>query len=208
MKKLILAVVVTGLLLLIISNVTKASNTVELQRVDLKTKTQEIEIKTQKSLELQKQLENAHGDLEKLKSIEQENKKLQDEISRLQAIKAEKARIAEVERKSLADRVLNTQKASASGGNCESWKAQAGIPSTNATRTLISNESGCRFNAVNPSSGACGIPQAYPCSKLPCPLNESGAVCQLQWMQNYVMKRYGSWEQALSFWYSQSPHWY
>lgn len=99
-----------------------------------------------------------------------------------------------------------------SGGTCESWLAQAGIPLTNATKTLIIKESGCRTNARNPSSGACGIPQAYPCSKLPCPLNDSGAVCQLQWMDNYVKNRYGSWDNALSTWYSRcgSPQgcWY
>lgn len=86
---------------------------------------------------------------------------------------------------------------------CSDWKAAAGIPNTHATRTLINNESGCRTSAINPSSGACGIPQAYPCSKLPCPLNDSGAVCQLQWMDNYVKNRYGSWENALAKWHSR-----
>lgn len=88
-------------------------------------------------------------------------------------------------------------------GSCADWMAQAGIPLTEATQTLILKESGCRTNAINPSSGACGIPQAYPCSKLPCPLDNSGAVCQLQWMDTYVKNRYGSWENALSTWYSR-----
>ena len=97
-------------------------------------------------------------------------------------------------------------------GNCATWMAQAGIPSTAATNKLIINESGCRTGAVNPTSGACGIPQAYPCAKLKCALNDSGAVCQLQWMDAYVKGRYGSWENALSAWYSRcgSPQgcWY
>lgn len=88
-------------------------------------------------------------------------------------------------------------------GGCADWMREAGIPLTNATEKLILNESGCKPHARNPSSGACGIPQAYPCSKLKCPLNESGAVCQLTWMKNYVHERYGSWEGALSHWYSQ-----
>lgn len=92
---------------------------------------------------------------------------------------------------------------SSAGGTCEEWKAAAGIPSTSSTRKLINHESGCRTNAVNPKSGACGIPQAWPCSKLPCPLNNSGAVCQLKWMDNYVKSRYGSWDAALNFWYAQ-----
>ena len=85
------------------------------------------------------------------------------------------------------------------GGSCEDWMAQAGIPVTNATRTLIINESGCRPDAVNPSSGACGIPQALPCSKLPCSLQDP--VCQLKWMDGYVKARYTTWERALGFWH-------
>jgi hypothetical protein len=92
---------------------------------------------------------------------------------------------------------------SSQANNCEGWLAQAGIQLTRATRTLILKESNCRPNAVNPTSGACGIPQAYPCSKMKCALNNSGAVCQLKWMQSYVMRRYGSWDSALSFWYAQ-----
>lgn len=98
------------------------------------------------------------------------------------------------------------------GSNCEEWMRQAGIPLTNSTRKLILNESGCRTTAVNPSSGACGIAQAYPCSKMKCPLNDSGAVCQLKWMDTYIKGRYGSWDNALSMWYSRcgSPQgcWY
>lgn len=90
-----------------------------------------------------------------------------------------------------------------SGGNCEDWMRQAGIPVNATTKKLIINESGCKPHAKNPSSGACGIPQAWPCSKLPCELNNSGAVCQLKWMDSYVKGRYGSWDKALSFWYAQ-----
>lgn len=89
------------------------------------------------------------------------------------------------------------------GTTCNEWKAQAGIPNTHATNTLINNESGCKWWARNRTSGACGIPQAWPCSKLPCPLTEAGAVCQLIWMDNYIKGRYGSWEAALNFWYAQ-----
>ena len=97
-------------------------------------------------------------------------------------------------------------------GQCLDWMTQAGIPNTYATHKLIINESGCRTGAINPQSGACGIPQAYPCSKLPCTLNADGAVCQLKWMDNYVKGRYGTWDGALSAWYSRcgSPRgcWY
>lgn len=99
-----------------------------------------------------------------------------------------------------------TQKTAISGsGACEAWMSEAGIAKTPATTKLILNESGCKPNARNSKSGACGIPQAYPCSKLPCQLNSSGAVCQLKWMDGYVKERYGSWDGALRHWNARVP---
>lgn len=83
-------------------------------------------------------------------------------------------------------------------GNCGEWLNQAGITDPDAV-WLIGKESGCNPGAVNRSSGACGIPQAYPCAKLPCPLDATGAVCQMNWMENYVANRYGSWAAARAF---------
>jgi len=60
---------------------------------------------------------------------------------------------------------------------------------------LIRRESGCNPNAVNKSSGACGIPQALPCSKL----GTSDPVQQIKWMQDYTIRRYGSWANAVQF---------
>lgn len=88
-------------------------------------------------------------------------------------------------------------------GTCSEWMTQAGIPHSAASDKLILNESGCNPKAINKSSGACGIPQALPCSKMKCPLNDSGAVCQLKWMDGYVKSRYGTWEKALATWYSR-----
>ena len=212
--KILISSIVTIVLLSIVATVTKASNKVELQQVDIKTKTQEIEIKTKKADELQKRLQDAHGDLDKLKTIEEENRKLQEEIKALQARKAEKARIAALEQKSLAERAVNaatgTAVASAATGSCAEWMAAAGIPSTQATQTLILKESGCNPSARNPSSGAFGIPQALPASKIAHCGTEP--VCQLRWMDSYIKGRYGSWDNALATWYSRcgSPQgcWY
>lgn len=90
-------------------------------------------------------------------------------------------------------------------GNCGEWLAQAGITNADAV-WLVGKESGCNPGAVNRRSGACGIPQALPCSKLPCPLDASGAVCQLSWMNSYVMGRYGSWAAARA--HHASRGWY
>lgn len=135
---------------------------------------------------------------EQQKQLEELNKQIQEKDKQLQAKAASK--------KAYAATLPPVE------GQCLDWMAQAGIPNTYATHKLIINESGCRTGAINPTSGACGIPQAYPCSKLPCPLNADGAVCQLKWMDNYVANRYGSWDNALSTWYSRcgSPQgcWY
>lgn len=154
--KILIAIIVTSTLLGIVATVSKASNTVELQQVDLKTKQQEIEIKTKKSEELQRQLENAHGDLKKLKSIEEENKQLQKDIEKLQAKKAEEKRIAEAKKKSLAEQAVNavtrTQTAYASTGNTEQIVRAAaskyGVDPDYMVR-IARCESGLNANSVN-----------------------------------------------------------
>ena len=154
--KILIAIIVTSALLGIVATVSKASNTVELQQVDLKTKQQEIEIKTKKSEELQRQLENAHGDLKKLKSIEEENKQLQKDIEKLQAKKAEEKRIAEAKKKSLAEQALNavthTQTVQASDGSTESIIRQAATRhgvDPNYLVYIARCESGLNGNSVN-----------------------------------------------------------
>lgn len=68
--------------------------------------------------------------------------------------------------------------------------------------TLILRESGYNPNSVNKSSGACGLPQALPCSKL----QDKSVSGQVTWMINYVKNRYGTPSKALSF--HNSHNWY
>lgn len=76
-------------------------------------------------------------------------------------------------------------------------------------RQLIKGESGFNPHAVNKSSGACGMPQALPCSKL---LTEcitlDDVVCQARWMVKYIRNRYTDPEVAYAEWLNRSPHWY
>ena len=85
----------------------------------------------------------------------------------------------------------------APSGTCADWMTQAGITDWDNAIWLINKESGCRPNAINPSSGACGIAQSLPCAKMGCSLQDP--VCQLKWMQGYVFARYSSWENAVKF---------
>lgn len=89
-------------------------------------------------------------------------------------------------------------------GNCALWMQQAGVTDMANASWLIARESGCRTSAVNPSSGACGIPQALPCSKLGAA--RGNPVAEIQWMQNYVNARYGGWAGAVAFW--RANNWY
>ncbi len=209
--KILISTIVAIALLSIVATVTKSSNKVQLQQVDIQTKSQEIEVKTKKAEELQKRLEDAHGDLDKLKNIEEENRKLQEEIKALQAKKAEKARIAEAEKKSLAERALNkatgTQTASAASGNCAELSAhlqRLGVNGAELTAgiTLATRESSCRSSAINASSGACGEFQSWPCGKWGTPGTDQYLLNAIAYSKN----RYGGFVNALS--HSYANNWY
>lgn len=73
---------------------------------------------------------------------------------------------------------------------------------------LWTRESHWNYKAGNPSSGAYGIPQALPGSKM----KSAGAdwrtnpITQVKWGLKYINARYGSACNAWRFW--QSHHWY
>lgn len=71
--------------------------------------------------------------------------------------------------------------------------------------SLITRESGWNPQAMNASSGACGLPQALPCRKLPNGIN-STVEEQVQWTINYIKNRYGTPSEAVSF--HNSRGWY
>lgn len=80
------------------------------------------------------------------------------------------------------------------GGSCDDWIASAGITDLANAHYLITKESNCNPYAINKSSGACGIGQALPCSKMKCEMGDGA--CQVKWMNDYVIGRYGSWQAA------------
>ncbi|MGR6741621.1 MULTISPECIES: lytic transglycosylase domain-containing protein [Microbacterium] len=92
------------------------------------------------------------------------------------------------------------------GGSSTDWLSAAGIPESDwgYVDYIVSRESSWNPNATNASSGACGLVQAYPCSKVP----GSGydPVDNLRWANGYAVGRYGSWGEAYAFW--SSNHWW
>ena len=84
-------------------------------------------------------------------------------------------------------------------GTHEDWMRAAGIAPENFAYVdyIVSHESGWNPNSRNAGSGACGLPQAYPCSKLG--PNWNNPVVALSWMNGYV-SRYGGWAGAYQHW--------
>ncbi|MDC0772211.1 transglycosylase SLT domain-containing protein [Streptomyces sp. HD] len=73
---------------------------------------------------------------------------------------------------------------------------------------IVDHESGWNYKAVNPSSGAYGLVQAYPGSKMA----SAGAdwqtnpATQIKWGLNYMNDRYGSPCEAWAFWQANGSY--
>ncbi|MEV5710180.1 hypothetical protein [Actinoallomurus sp. NPDC052274] len=108
----------------------------------------------------------------------------------------------------------------AAPATAKSWAQQAlmsygwGTPDQyNALIKLWDRESGWRWNALNPSSGAYGIPQSLPASKMSAAGADwhDNAATQMRWGLNYIQKRYHSpanaWGHEVSAgWYDQGGY--
>jgi hypothetical protein len=92
------------------------------------------------------------------------------------------------------------------GGSPAEWMAAAGIAQSDwgYVDYIVSRESGWNPNATNRSSGACGLVQALPCSKVPG--NGYDPVDNLRWGTGYANGRYGGWAGAYAFW--STHHWW
>ena len=71
-------------------------------------------------------------------------------------------------------------------------------------------ESNWNYTATNSSSGAYGIPQSLPGSKMATVASDwrTNPVTQIRWGLDYIKRSYGTPCGALSAWQSRSPHWY
>lgn len=78
----------------------------------------------------------------------------------------------------------------------------------NAFSNIVQHESGWNVRAVNSSSGAYGLVQALPGSKMASAGSnwKTSAATQIKWGLNYMNSRYGSPVGAWNFW--QTHHWY
>lgn len=151
---------------------------------------------------IKSKLESFHKENKTLKAEADKNaskiKKLQKENADLKAKRQAKLKAERraQEQRRIQQSTTRVQSVPVSG-SCSEWLAKAGVTDISNAMWLINNESGCNPNAVNPSSGACGVAQELPCGKSGCKLGDGA--CQVRWMQNYVNERYGSWAGAVQF---------
>lgn len=158
----------------------------------------QLEYTLQEKIQLQKELDKKQLDSQETqKQIEQLKKELQAKRDNQARALAE----AEEQKRAAVTRIQATVAVS---GSCAEWLVAAGVTDIVNASELIRRESGCNPNAVNRSSGACGIAQELPCGKSGCGLGNP--VCQIKWMQSYVVARYGSWAGAVAF--HSSHNWY
>ncbi|WP_234543408.1 transglycosylase SLT domain-containing protein [Streptomyces shenzhenensis] len=78
----------------------------------------------------------------------------------------------------------------------------------NAFSRIVAHESGWNPSATNSSSGACGLVQALPGSKMASAGSDwkSNPATQIKWGLDYMNSRYGSPAAAWTFW--QAHGWY
>jgi hypothetical protein len=147
--------------------------------------------------------------------LEVQKKRDAEKARREAARKAElmrQAKAAIKARQAKRKRVTNTHRATTSGGYSGSAKQYAlnalGATQFQCFSNIVSRESGWNYKAVNQSSGAYGLMQALPGSKMA----SAGAdwatnpITQVRWGISYMNGRYGSPCGAWGFW--QAHHWY
>ncbi|MGZ4579904.1 MAG: LysM peptidoglycan-binding domain-containing protein [Nocardioidaceae bacterium] len=94
-------------------------------------------------------------------------------------------------------------------GAFKAWaRAQVGGSQFAALDAIWTRESGWNRFAKNPGSGAYGIPQALPSSKMATAGGDWSwnGYTQMRWGLDYIRGRYGSPSRAWAFW--QAHHWY
>ena len=155
------------------------------QRLQLES-TQRQLLETEQSLQQQKAT-SQQSQAEKQKQLDQLNQQLKDTQQKLEAkLSVPKTDIA------------------AAAPVPQPVVQSYSVPTDQAKAFIYSHESGNRPNAINASSGACGLGQALPCSKMPCSLSDYA--CQDNFFTQYMLQRYGSWQNAMSFW--QAHKWW
>lgn len=166
-----------------------------------------VQHENQKRLE---QLINESSNDQQLQ-LKKQNEETQNQQQKLQQeIEELKKRVEAKKQIKLAEALKPVQVAQAApvniSGSKADWMRAAGIPENEwgYVDSIVTRESGWNPNAVNKSSGACGLGQQLPCGKWAGAWNDP--VAALRAMSGYVKARYGGWAGAVAFW--NANHWY
>lgn len=141
-------------------------------------------------------------------------KKVADEKAAELAAEAAKAQ-AEAKAKADAEAVAKpkaatpttepaTEQPSAPTGTYKDWMTAAGLNAyeQNYATFIIARESSWDYTARNASSGAYGLCQALPASKMATAGEDymTNPITQLKWCSSYAKERYNGWYHAYNFW--------
>lgn len=146
--------------------------------------------------QLRKELQNKQQKVDELKKTQEElRQNIEKQIEDLnKRVDARKPRILPG---------VGVAVAASVDGTKADWMRAAGISEDlwGCVDALVTRESGWRVNATNRSSGAYGIPQSLPGTKMASAGSDwqINPVTQLKWMTGYVNARYGGFCQANAF---------
>lgn len=134
-------------------------------------------------------------------------KKKAEALAKARAAAAEKA----ARDKARASAIANAQKDPRSAARV--LMADYGFTSDsqwNCLNLLWEGESSWDFTAENSSSGAYGIPQSLPASKMASEGADyrTNPITQIKWGLGYIKQSYGTPCGAWDFWNNRFPHWY
>lgn len=201
MKRLIFVVGMTLLVFGLVSVILRTNNQIELKQLDVKTKQAEINNLNKQIDELDK---SDKSNLERVRELKKKNQELQ---SQLQAKRDREAREASnvvyaatvAPSNPTGNKAIAKAKAETRGWTGDQW---------NCLHSLWMRESGFNHLANNPSSGAYGIPQSLPASKMATVGADylTNPRTQIEWGLNYIAGRYGT---PCSAWaHSEAVNWY
>lgn len=179
--KRILTVVIASVLLtvsmVVIRHIHSLNDSIQIKQIQIQDNSAKLKLLNSKYDEINQQLNKAGTDKVKL---EQQLRELEKERDSLQSQLTAKRNLP----------FSISARAYAEGGDAKAF--------------IYEHESGNRLTARN-SGGCLGLGQACPGSKLvaACPNWETDYACQDQFFTNYMLNRYGTWENARAMWQSR-----
>lgn len=200
--RVVLIIALLGFIGLMFNQIKHDREVKHIQSIEIKSneaKLIELDNKYQEVLELKSNTEaEKEEQSKKIKELEEERERLQRELqAKLDRQAKEEQRLAQV-----AKKATGTQTASAITGNKYDWLRASGIPESDwrFVDEIINRESSWNYKAVNRSSGATGLCQSLPASKMASAGGDylTNPVTQLKWCHSYA-QGYGSWAKAAEY---------